>query len=383
MPESYRVVAVNGSPHEGIGNTSQMIAMLRRNLTEAGFEVDEVFLSRHKIQYCTGCGMCLDKGACWIKDDYKALAARVLAADAVILASPVYVFNVTAQMKTFLDRSLGFGHRPRESWKPGLAVSVSAGYSETWAAQYLGNTLRIFGAFPVGQLTAIAVGPGEFLGKEAVEARAADLARDLVRAVTEKRRYPATDADLIFWRFMGWLVKENKGLMGADHQHWEAMDLYDSFERYVGQTRAVSPWADPALRKSWFKSLAKGTDAADARPAEESAPSPAPPSQTLRALLEAMPQGLRADRAAGLSVVYQFEVRGAETFTAHIHIRDGAAEFHDVPAQHPDVVIKTPAETWLAVSTGRLDGAQAFMSGQYQVEGDVSLLMKLKSLFSR
>ena len=56
--------------------------------------------------------------------------------------------------------------------------------------------------------------------------------------------------------------------------------------------------------------------------------------------------------------------------------------YHEGPADHPDVIVKTPAEVWLAISKGELDGQQAFMSGRYQVEGDVSLLMKLRSLFS-
>ncbi|MGA9820539.1 MAG: flavodoxin family protein, partial [Desulfobaccales bacterium] len=174
MSEKRLVVAVNGSPHMGMGNTSQMIAMLKENLAPAGLDLEEIFLSGQHIEYCSGCALCLEKGSCWIRDDFKGVVKRVLEADAVILASPVYVRNITGQMKTFLDRSLGYGHRPRGAWKPGLALSVSAGWGETETAQYLSQTLRMFGAFAVGQLTAIAVGPGEFVGREAVAARAAD-----------------------------------------------------------------------------------------------------------------------------------------------------------------------------------------------------------------
>jgi len=45
------------------------------------------------------------------------------------------------------------------------------------------------------------------------------------------------------------------------------------------------------------------------------------------------------------------------------------------------VTIKSPAEVWLAVSKGEMDGQGAFMSGKFKVEGDLSLLMRLKSLF--
>ena len=72
---------------------------------------------------------------------------------------------------------------------------------------------------------------------------------------------------------------------------------------------------------------------------------------------------------------------GSEDFTAHIRIEDGKATFHDGPAENPGVTINTPADTWIAISKGEEDGAQAFMAGKYKVEGDLSLLMKLGSLF--
>ena len=376
MTEQYRVVAVNGSPHEGFGNTSQMVAMLRENLAREGVELEEIFLSQYQIGFCTGCATCLESGSCWVRDDYTSVVRTVLEADAVILASPVYIFNVTAQMKTFLDRSLGYGHRPRGDWKPGLALSVSAGHGETWAADYLGQVLRLFGAFPVGKFTAIAVGPGEFLGKEAVEARAADLARDLARAVKEGRRYPPTDQDLRYWHFMSNLIKENRDFMVADYDHWQELGLFKSFETYVGQTRSK-----PAM----------GEIPAPARePRQPEAPEPAAqpgkaskPGEpnTARELLEMMPGALNPAEAQGLTAIYQFEVSGSENFSAHLVIADGQATFHEGLADHPNLTIKTPADVWLAIARKELDGSTAYLSGQFRIKGDLGLLIKLKTLF--
>lgn len=385
MTDTYKVVAVNGSPHEDFGNTSQMLAMLREPLAAEGLELEEIFLSRHHIEYCVGCAMCLEKGACWIRDDHKSITKKLLEADAVVLASPVYVRQVTGQFKTFLDRSLGLGHRPRGTWKPGLAVSVSAGWGETEVARYLGLTLRIFGAFAVGHFTAIAVGPGAFLGKELVASRAADLARDLARAVKEKRRYPAADLDLDYWHFMGNLVREHRDFMKADYEHWQKLGLLDSFETYIGQTWE-RPAQDPAMREAWLKGLMESQRQQSAQAQAPPAPPPsAGPRQfaTLRELLEAMPQALNPEAAQGLTATYQFQVSGSENFVAHIRIEGQKAVFQEGPAPKPDVIIRTPAEIWLAVSRGELDGAQAFMAGKYQVEGDVGLLMKLKALFSK
>jgi multimeric flavodoxin WrbA/putative sterol carrier protein len=381
MTKTYKIVAINGSPHESFGNTSQMVAMLREGLNSHGCDLDELFLNQHHIEYCTGCGLCLEKEACWIRDDHKALVEQALAADAVILASPVYFFNVTGQMKTFLDRCLRYGHRPRAAWKPGLAVTVSAGWGETSVAQYLGTVMRTFGAFPLGSLTAMAACPGQFWGKEAVAARAHDLAQDLARALKEGRRYPPTDQDLSYWHFMKDLIWDHQDLMKADHSHWERQGLYRGFEVYVGQERAPAP-GSPEMRQAWLKSLMERQKSASST--VQTTPTSAPPTPSeLRELLAHMPASLNPEAAQGLSAVYQFVVSGQENFTCHLKIHEGQAFFQEGPAAKPDVIIHTPAEVWLKIMQRELDGAQAYLQGQFQVEGDLSLLMRLDSLFTR
>ncbi len=381
MSATPKVVAINGSPHEGFGNTSQMLAMLQEPLAREGFDLEEVFLSRHHIEYCAGCGLCIEKGACWIRDDHRAIVHKLLEADAVILASPVYFRNVTGQMKTFLDRSLGYGHRPRGTWKPGLAVSVSAGWGETMVVQYLGQSLRVYGAFALGHLTAMATHPGGFIGRELVAARAADLARDLARAVREGRRFPASDQDLDFWHFIGGLVQENREFMKADYEHWQKLGILESFEAYVGQKRSQPP-RNEEMRQAWLQELRqrqKDRSAAAAQPPAD----PAPRGQTAREMIEMMPEGFNPDAAAGLTVTYQFEVSGSENFTAHLRIANQQAVFHEGPAAQPEVTISTPADVWLAICRGEFDGAQAFMTGKFKVAGDLGLLMKLNAIFPR
>jgi len=386
MFDKPSIVAVNGSPHAGIGNTALMIEMLRPTLAQEGFALEIINLSGKNIQYCTGCAFCMEKGACWIDDDHRHIVNKLLAADGVILACPVYFFHVPGQMKTFFDRSLAFGHKPRPTWKPGLAISVSAGLGETDNARYLAFLLRTYGAFPVGMLTAISVGLGQFLGKEAVEARAADLAWDLARAIKEKRRYPATDQDLRYYQFMGSLVKSQKDTtMKHDYKHWQEGGLYKGFEAYIQQTVAQAPF-DSSLREAWIKQMIEEQKAKKrgqtSEPKKESKGAAPPQAKTCRELLQMMPLGLNPSSAGNLKVIYQFEVSGDENFIAHLAIADGRCVYHDGPAEKPDTIIKTPADVWLKISTGELNGQKAFMDGRYKVEGDVMLLLKLKSLFS-
>ncbi len=385
MDHRFTIIAVNGSPHAGIGNTALMLDLLRQPLAEQACGLEVVTLCEHEIEYCVGCALCMEKGRCWILDDHHGIVERLLAADGVILASPVYFLHVTAQMKAFLDRSLAWGHKPRPSWKPGLAVSVSAGMGETQTAEYLAGLLRVYGAFPVGRLTAMATSPGEFVGREAVEAHARNLARDLAQAIREKRRYPASDADLRFYQFMGSLVQRHKdSVMNHDYAHWETHHLFDDFATYIQQRREKISY-DPEIRKAWVQEMIarhKSRHAGKKTEVRKTSPaSAAAQASTCRELLETMPLAFDRSAAGSLDAVYQFDVSGAEKFQAHLEISGGTCRYHEGPAVAPGVVIHTPGEVWMAIARGKLDGREAFMAGKYTVEGDLSLLLKLPSLF--
>ncbi len=344
------VVAVSGSPHAGLGNTDLMIGMLRPALAEEGLDLVVVNLTELDIGYCVGCGLCIEKGQCWQADDHAGVVEKLLAAQAVVLASPVYFGQVTAQFKTFLDRCLVLGHQPRPGGrKPGLAVAVSAGMGETAVADYLAGVLRVFGADPVGRFTALATSPGEFYGKDLVEAEGRELGRRLARAVKEKRRRPASDHDLFFYLFMRHLVSDNRELMRADYRHWQETGILESFESYVGQERATTP-RNPAARDAWLKEMIQrrrhpGKPAAPAAPeAPAGRPAGAGGFATCRELVANMPRAFDPAAAAGLAATIQFEISGGEIFTAHLAIADGRCQFREGPAAgKANLLVRSPA----------------------------------------
>ena len=94
-----------------------------------------------------------------------------------------------------------------------------------------------------------------------------------------------------------------------------------------------------------------------------------------------MPLGYNAAVAPGFEAIYQFDVTGSEPFRAYLKTNGRGCTYHEGLADKPSIVIHTPGDVWMAIARGELDGQQAFMSGKYSVEGDLSLLLKLRFLF--
>ncbi|MBM4333456.1 MAG: flavodoxin family protein [Deltaproteobacteria bacterium] len=98
-----KVLGIYGSPRRG-GNTELLLSELLRGCREAGAEVEEVFLRDLKISPCLEIYACKKDGRCPIKDDMQSLYERLIEADALALASPVFFYAVSAHTKAFIDR---------------------------------------------------------------------------------------------------------------------------------------------------------------------------------------------------------------------------------------------------------------------------------------
>ena len=99
-----RVLILSGSPRKG-GNSDSLCDQFMRGAEEAGNEVEKIWIQGKKIAHCLGCYFCKDhKGECAIKDDMKEVLDKMLVADVLVLASPVYFYSVSAQLKAVIDR---------------------------------------------------------------------------------------------------------------------------------------------------------------------------------------------------------------------------------------------------------------------------------------
>ena len=99
-----KILGIWGSPRKG-GNTEALLGAFLEGAADAGAEVERIALRELKITPCLEIYHCFKDGTCPIKDDMLPLYDKLLAADVVALASPIFFYSVTAQAKAMIDRT--------------------------------------------------------------------------------------------------------------------------------------------------------------------------------------------------------------------------------------------------------------------------------------
>lgn len=122
-----KVIGISGSPRMD-GNTEFLVKEALKPFYEKEWEVTEFFLSSKTVNPCMGCETCRDSGVCVIEgDDMEFLLHEFETCHALIIGSPSYYRNVTAQLKAVFDRSFVFNNRKLLAGKIGGAISVGRG----------------------------------------------------------------------------------------------------------------------------------------------------------------------------------------------------------------------------------------------------------------
>jgi multimeric flavodoxin WrbA len=99
------ILVLSCSPRKG-GNSDTICDRFIEGARSAGHEVEKIHFKDKRINYCTGCGLCHNRaGHCSQKDDMTEILARMVAADVIVMATPIYFYSVSGQMKTLIDRA--------------------------------------------------------------------------------------------------------------------------------------------------------------------------------------------------------------------------------------------------------------------------------------
>ncbi|MEE0845274.1 MAG: flavodoxin family protein [Eggerthellaceae bacterium] len=98
-----RIVILQGSPNIN-GSTAILTDEFARGAREAGHSVERIDVTRADVAPCTGCVRCGYEGPCIQHDGMDAVRPSILSADMVVLATPLYYYGMTAQLKAVIDR---------------------------------------------------------------------------------------------------------------------------------------------------------------------------------------------------------------------------------------------------------------------------------------
>lgn len=99
-----KVLIISTSPRKG-GNSDKLAEEFARGAREIGHIVEKIELRDKTIGFCRGCLACQKTGRCVIHDDADVIAQKMLTADVLVFATPIYYYEMCGQMKTMLDRA--------------------------------------------------------------------------------------------------------------------------------------------------------------------------------------------------------------------------------------------------------------------------------------
>lgn len=143
---SRKIVILNGSPRRN-GNTAALSASFAQGARSAGHEVTEFFVQDMNIHGCRGCfgGHSSQDCPCVQKDDMARIYPKVKEADVIVLASPLYYWSLSAQLKTVIDRLFaleeGDGQKLRGNGRAGILLMAAAGREFEDALTYFSHLM--------------------------------------------------------------------------------------------------------------------------------------------------------------------------------------------------------------------------------------------------
>ena len=188
-----KVVGICGSPRKG--NTEWMLKKFLQGIAEGGIETDLILLRNKNIKGCDGCLKCEAggkerEGLCRIKDDMQPIYQQIKDAQGIIFATPVYWFNISAQMKIFIDRTYAINDGGNYAFT-GKAVGVVLTYEDENIFVSGGiNTLRSFQdicAYVKANLIGMVYGSADKAGDIQTNGKLLQKAYDLGRTIVNSK----------------------------------------------------------------------------------------------------------------------------------------------------------------------------------------------------
>ena len=180
-----KIVGFVGSPREG-GNTEILVKEVLKGASESGAITEIVNLNKLDIKPCQACMHCKsNNGECATDDDMQGIYDQIKESDAIVLGSPIYMWQMSAQTKLFTDRLYASYGLEEEIHKKDLALVFSQGSPDKNSfSNYINSTKEMFelGFNVKGVISSYAnQAPGDVSSKDDVLKNARKIGKDLVK----------------------------------------------------------------------------------------------------------------------------------------------------------------------------------------------------------
>jgi len=359
------ILIINGSPRGKNSNSQKIcdtfIAGMNKGRTD--LSIERLFLKESNLQTCTGCYRCWsqEEPLCILKDDMKEMLDKYIRADLVFWVTPLYHYTITSLMKRFIERTLPLnsplqvrkgehfhhpGHHKNLETQKHILVSA-CGFPEHGNFHFMKDYMSDICHGNI--VETIFCGMTELFRQKELEKGLAWYFDALLKA---GREYSITGS-------IGMETKEilEKDLVTKDlfvqmtNMHWREQGNMDHLKYEVTSTDRDNLTLPENRRGRGY------------------------------AFLENMKDSFNKGNNLKLKGNIEFRFNDLEE-SAFFAIDGDDIELTAGPADGFVLKIITDYTNWLKVSTGEVDGAAALMQGLYRIEGDMSILMKMGTLFS-
>ena len=151
--EKMKIISIHGSPRTTRSMTRKLAGFVLEGAAEAGATTEMIDLCDYRVTPCTACEGCSFNGICVFDDDVPAIVGRMKEADGIIFASPVYIDNISGQMKIFFDRLADAIHYQQLAKKFGCSVATTHTSGGDEIVAYQNHVLNYLGVIAVGGIS--------------------------------------------------------------------------------------------------------------------------------------------------------------------------------------------------------------------------------------
>ena len=214
-----KILAINGSPRTVRSTTRRLAGFVLDGAANAGAETEMIDLCDLNVTPCTACEACSLNGTCVNDDDVPLLVDRMKGADGIVFASPVYIDNVSGQMKVFFDRLADAIHYQVLAGKYGCSVATTHTSGGNEVVAYQNHVLNYLGVIAVGGLSVATGGDAEVVDAREADIRA--LGKKLAGAIRDGFSDPEQEDEITGNReFFKDIVVENRDFRPGDYERW-------------------------------------------------------------------------------------------------------------------------------------------------------------------